>query len=170
MFAGCRTADGPQFDPLANYDGRDTLVFIYRPTPSYTIGGGLAPDIVIDGKKIVDLKSMGYTRVFLKQGPHTLQVIRAHMIKSKRESMYDFFIPTNTRRSYIRVVLPKTINLELAKFTINLFFSLTTRISAPLITETDKNDSGFVMDFMDDKFALEEIQKCKYIFPEVDNI
>lgn len=167
---GCRTADGPQFDPLANYNGADTLVFIYRPTPSYSYGGGLAPDIIIDGKKVVDLKSMGYTRVFLKQGSHTLQLIRAHAFKSRRESMYEFTIPANTRRCFIRVALPNTINQEFTKLTINMTFSLATKIFVPLIAETDKAGSGFVMDFMDDKFALEEIQRCNYIYPELDNL
>ena len=81
--------------------------------------------------------------------------------------MYEFTIPGNTKRCFIRIAIPNTIYQDLAKLTINMTFSLTTKIFVPLINETDNIGSGFVMDFMDEKSALEEIQKCKYIYPEV---
>jgi hypothetical protein len=167
----CRTADGPQFDPLESYNGSDSLVFIYRPTPSYAYGGGLAPDILIDGNKIIDLKSMGYTRVFLKPGSHSLTLKRAHAYKSRRESEYAFTIPENTKRCFIRIALPHSIGQDLAALTINTTFGLATKIYVPLIAETDnKSGSGFVMDFIDEKNALEEIKNCRYLYPELDSL
>ncbi len=168
LSGACRTADGPQFDPLLSYKGEETLVFIYRPTPSYYKGGGLAPDIVIDGKKVVDLKSMGYTRLFLKQGAHTLEVKRAHAFKNRRESRYEFVIPPDKRRCFIRVILPNALGQDLTILTINTIFSLSSKLYVPLISETEA-DSGFVMDFIDEQFALEEIKKCRFISPQTDD-
>ncbi len=168
--AACRTADGPGFDPLLSYDGQDALVFIYRPTPSYAQGGGLAPDIIIDGQKIIDLKSMGYTRVFLKQGMHSLRVVRAHAYKNMRESEYGFVIPSDKKRCFIRVALPNTIDRDLEILTINTAFSLATKIYIPIVHGPHKEGSGFVMDFVDDTYALKEIKSCKYISPKLDSL
>lgn len=170
FFAGCRSAEGPPFDPLETYNGSDALVFIYRPTPSYAWGGGLAPDIIIDGEKIADLSSMGYTRVFLKQGFHSLQIKRFNIDKNRRESEYEFTIPEDARRCFIRIAIPHSLSKDFTIFAINIIFSLSTKISVPLVRETAGYGSGFDMDFIDEKFALEEIKNCKYITPELDTL
>jgi hypothetical protein len=166
LFAGCRSADGPPFDPLDSYSGSKTLVFIYRPTPVLALGGGLAPDIIIDGEKITDLRSMGYTRVFLRQGPHVLQVKRFNLDKDKRESKYEFTIPENTKRCFLRVAVPQnSLSETVLVFTINALFSLATKTYTPIIGE---NGCGFDANFIDPAGAVEEIKNCRYITPDVD--
>jgi hypothetical protein len=177
LFVGCRTADGPRFDPVVNYNGEDTLAFIYRPTIT---SGELAPDIIIDDKKVVDLKSIGYTKVLLKQGPHTLQVKSSGLFKSTgllkiKDTVYEFTIPANKKRCFIRIAMQerqRSTSKEkfITALIINTVFSLATKTYTPLITPTGEPHPTFVVDFMDETFALEEIQQCKYIYPEVDSL
>ena len=111
----------------------ETTLYIYRPYSMSNIM--ISPEIVIDGKKITDIKNSSYHYFFLPQGKHT--------VKLEIDERY-----TGLQKVDVNLQQVKTVYL---------------RVDTSLKFEKNKPYSrSFSLQVVDKKTALTEIQATQY--------
>jgi len=106
ILSGCSATllKGPQFKSAKPPKAEESLVYFYRPNSTPFL---LSPDLLVNGKKILELGNQGYSYVYLKPGDYDIKVAWSFMSgrpdlegKIKVEGGKTYFIRSHGHVSY----------------------------------------------------------------------
>ena len=135
--SGCSTTllEGPKFKPANPPPAGKALVYIYRLNSTPYL---LSPDLLINGKKILELANRGYSYVYLKPGDHEIK------------ANWSFASGRKDLQGKIKVEAGKTYFI---------------RTHGHVYYDTITYSSSGYLGFVPEDRALGELNKCLYIKP-----